>query len=200
MRGGVRAWGLLGLAVLGMASRARAAEPLSTPDRIQSAAQEFDTARRAYLAGDFAEAAVHFENAYHDAPRPEPLRSAIRARLAAHDDARAATLASLASVRYEGDPATLALAKETLAELSGRLLGVSVACDPECAVAADGRAVSLEDARQVVFYLAPGKHAIVVGWPSDRERAIAIEGPAGTVREVRVVAPPLPPPPPLPEI
>jgi hypothetical protein len=194
MRCALRASFLLGLAAFSAASRAPAAGP-PAPDRIQSAAQEFDTGRRAYLAGDFGQAAVHFENAYHDAPRPEPLRSAIRARLAAHDDARAATLASLASARYADDQATVALANETLATLSPRLLGVTVACDPECAVAADGRAVSLEDATSLTFYLAPGKHAIVVGWPSDRERAITVEGPAGSIREVRVIAPPLPPAP-----
>ncbi len=196
MRGGSSAGvGLLvAIATVTMvaSSTARAADAEPSAERIKSAAEEFDKGRRAYLAGDFGEAAVHFENAYQDAPRPEPLRSAIRARLAAHDDARAATLASLAAVRYGTDPATLSLANTTLEELSGRLLGVSVACDPACGVAADARVVSVLDATQHVFYLAPGKHEVLVSWAGERTRAMSVEGDAGSVREVKVVAPPLP--------
>jgi hypothetical protein len=176
-------------------SRARGADAEPSAERIKSASEEFDKGRRAYLANDFAEAAVHFENAYHDAPRPEPLRSAIRARLAAHDDARAATLASLAAVRYATDPATMSLANATLSDLSSRLLGVSVACDPECGVAADGRVVSVIDATQFVFYLAPGKHDLLVSWSGDRAAHLRVEGDPGSVREVKLVAPPLPPKP-----
>jgi len=185
----------LAIATTFVSSLARAADAEPSAERIKSASEEFDKGRRAYLAGDFAEAAVHFENAYQDAPRPEPLRSAIRARLAAHDDARAATLASLAAVRYGTDAATLSLANATLSDLSGRLLGVSVACDPECGVAADGRVVSVIDARQFVFYLAPGKHDLLVSWAWDRTRAVSVEGEAGSVRELKLLAPPLPPKP-----
>jgi hypothetical protein len=187
---------LVFVALAGGVIRAHAAEP--SADRIQAAAEEFDTARRAYLAGDYHQAAIHFENAYHDAPRPEPLRSAIRARRAAKDDARAATLASLGAARYADDPATLALAKEVLAALEPSLLGVKVTCDPECAVAVDGREVSIEDARETKLFLPPGKHALEVSWGGGRSAHAPVEGSAGTTTEVTLQAPPLPPPPPPP--
>ena len=64
-----------------------------------------DRGRRAYLAKDFEQAAVHFENAYRDAPRAETLRLAIRARRDAKQLARAATLAAIAQQRYPDDAA-----------------------------------------------------------------------------------------------
>src|SRR6185437_13102512 len=96
---------LIGAGAIALAPSRAEGAPGDEPnaERIKTASEEFDKGRRAYLAGAYVEAAIHFENAYHDAPRPEPLRSAIRARMAAHDDARAATLASLASVRYGTD-------------------------------------------------------------------------------------------------
>ena len=187
MRGPVRVAVPIAVALATLGSLARAAEP--SADRIQAAAEEFDTGRRAYLAGDYSAAAMHFENAYHDAPRPEPLRSAIRARRAAKDDALAATLASLAAARYASDPATLALAKEVLDALSGQLLGVRVACNPECSVAVDGRAVSLEDARETRLFVAPGKHALLVSWEGDRSTSVNVDGVAGGTYDVRLDAP-----------
>jgi hypothetical protein len=173
-------------------SFARADEP--SAERIRSAADEFDMGRRAFLANDFEQAAIHFENAYRDAPRAEALRNAIRARRSAKQYARAATLASLAGIRYGNDATTMAMVNETLASLSPQLQGVNLGCEPECSVTADGRVVSIDDAKQISIYLLPGKHDLVVSWSGDRSRRMKIEGAAGTVKDLDLVAPPLPTP------
>ena len=49
-------------------------------DRLKTAAEEFDAGRRSYKIKDFENAAAHFENADRDAPSPEALQSAMRAR------------------------------------------------------------------------------------------------------------------------
>src|SRR5688500_1803343 len=74
-----------------------------SPERIKAAADEFDRGRRAYLAKDYEQAAVHFENAYRDAPSAPTLRLAIRARRDAKQLARAATLATIAQAKYPED-------------------------------------------------------------------------------------------------
>ena len=58
-------------------------------DRLKAAADEFDSGRRSFKIKDFENAAVHFENADRDAPSPEALQSAIRARKEAGHTARA---------------------------------------------------------------------------------------------------------------
>src|SRR5207247_7186520 len=109
------------LAILAGRPRAAvAAEPASpapSAERIRSAAEEYDMGRRAFIANAFEQAAVHFENAYSDAPPAEALRNAIRARRAAKQGARAATLASLAAIHYGSDATTMALVNETPADL-----------------------------------------------------------------------------------
>ncbi|MFW5739668.1 MAG: hypothetical protein ACOC1F_04820, partial [Myxococcota bacterium] len=62
------------------------------PEKLKLAAEEFDAGRRAYKLEHYARAATHFENAFRDAPSPQALRMAIRARKEAGHLARAATL------------------------------------------------------------------------------------------------------------
>jgi len=61
-------------------------------DRLKAAAEEFDSGRRAFKNKDFENSAVYFESADRDAPSPEALQSAIRARKEAGHTARASTL------------------------------------------------------------------------------------------------------------
>src|SRR5215471_2414531 len=90
-------------------------------ERLKAAAEEFDSGRRSFKIKDFENAAVHFENADRDAPSPEALQSAIRARKEAGHTARAATLAALAQSRYPTDKSLGDYAKQVLSE-SERLL------------------------------------------------------------------------------
>ena len=177
--------------VMATARPARADDPEKTvsAERIRSAAEEYDRGRRAFVAGTFDEAAVHFENAYNDAPRAEALRNAVRARRAAKQGARAATLASLAAARYGDDATTMALVKETLGALASQLYEVRVACDPECGVAADGRVVSLSDAAKVTVYVDPGKRDLIVSWSGDRTKRITVDAVAGGHTDLHVTAP-----------
>jgi hypothetical protein len=92
----------------------------------------------------------------------------------------------------------MALVNETLAELSPKLYGVSLACEPACGVAEGGRILSLSDATQIEFYLVPGHHDVVVSWPLDRSARVSLEATAGGAKELHLEAPPAPtrPPPP----
>jgi hypothetical protein len=154
-------------------------EPPPSPEMLRAAADEFDRGRRAYLAREFEQAAVHFENAFRDAPRAETLRLAIRARREAKQTARAATLAAVAERRYPADPTTSELARETLAALSPELHEYQIECAPACAVTADGRVVSNTDQRQHRLYLEPGPHELGVSFPAGGSVARRVQAERG---------------------
>ncbi len=161
-------------------------------ERLKSAAAEYDAGRRAFTDGKFEEAAIHFENAYHDAPNAQTLRNAIRARREANELARAATLAVLAEERYADDAPTVQFAKQTVAEAAPKLQKVTIACEPECGIASDNHAVSLEDEKRFTFFLNPGEHNVVVSWPGDRSKQLDVHAKEGQALEHSFTAPPMP--------
>jgi hypothetical protein len=175
-----------------ISSVAFAADKAPSAERIKSAAAEYDAGRRAFTDGKYEDAAVHFENAYHDAPNAQTLRNAIRARKQASQLARAATLAVIAQQNYSDDEPTMQIVKETLAEAGPKLFKLSVTCDVDCGVAADGHIVSLEDARRFSIFLQPGPHSVVVSWPGDRSKSLDIKAKEGQALEQSFVAPPMP--------
>ncbi|MDB4939371.1 MAG: hypothetical protein JWP87_6343 [Labilithrix sp.] len=179
------------LAVGSAPSIAQAEEPPSA-DRLKAAAEEYDRGRRAFLADDFETAAVHFENAFRDAPRAETMRLAIRARRKAKQLARAATLAAIAQQRYPGDPPTAQLAKETLDEAGPALHEYLVDCMADCAITADGRVVSQSDAQKHRIFLEPGPHELGVSF---KEGGVArhIDAKKGGKDTLAFEAPPPPP-------
>lgn len=189
---------LTGALVVGSSPAAAAPEPAPSPERIRSAAEEFDRGRRAFLAKDFEQAAVHFENAYRDAPRAEALRLAIRARREAKQLARAATHAALAQERYPEDAATTQLAREVLAEAGPSLHELLVECAPECSVAEGGRVLSAADAPKHRIFLDPGAHVVGIGFRSGSvtQNIEAKRGGRDVVTATPPVEPPPPPPPP----
>ena len=150
-------------AVLLLSARAARADEPPSAERLKSAAEEYDRGRRAFLADEFDSAAVHFENAYRDAPRAETLRLAIRARKNAKQPARAATLAAMAAERYPDDAATAQLAKETLDEAAPHLAELAITCSPSCGLTADGRVVKDEAPKHRLF-LDPGAHELGVSF------------------------------------
>ncbi|MDB5215131.1 MAG: hypothetical protein JWO86_3058 [Myxococcaceae bacterium] len=183
-----------------LSTNAYADEPPSA-DRLKSAAEEYDRGRRAFLADDFDGAAVHFENAYRDAPRAETLRLAIRARRKGKQLARAAILAAVAQQRYPDDAPTAALAKETLAEAAPQLNEYVIDCNADCAIAADGRVVSQSDAQKHRIFLEPGSHELGVSFKQggvakhvDAKRGgkdtLAFEAPPAPVTPPPAVTPP----------
>lgn len=181
----------LGSALLGGAA-ARAEEPQPPPERIKAAAEEFDRGRRAFLAKDYGEAAVHFESAYRDAPRAETLRLAIRARKEAKQLARAATLAAVAQQRYGGDAATSQLARQTLDEAAPLLHEYDVTCSADCSVTADGRVVSQGDALRLRIFLEPGPHDLGIGF-AQGSVARHVESKKGGKEPLSFEPPPPPP-------
>ena len=188
---------VLSLALLGPRGLAAAdpAPPEPAPggvDRIKAAAEEFDAGRRAFLTGDFAKAAEHFENADRDVPSPEAIRMAIRARKSARHDARAATLAGLALQRYPDDQATAAVAQQTLTAVQTKLHRLTVKCTPTCTLGVDGHVAPWAETDHAVIYLDPGEHTIDAGWSQDRSRSSQLLARAGASTEMVFDAPALP--------
>jgi hypothetical protein len=171
------------------------AQKPANADRVRSAADEYDAGRRAFNDSKFDEAAVHFENAFRDAPAAAAIRNAITARAKAGHSARAATEAALAQTKYPDDAATRDLVKATLADLEPKLHKTILNCSPECGVVADSRAVSIEDGSRVVFYLDPGDHEVVVSWGEDRTKILKVSAKAAN-DYTWAPSPPKPKPPP----
>lgn len=163
---------------------------------VKSAAENFDAGRRAYKAGDFAEAARAFEAAYVDAPNPEALRSAIVARQKAKQLARAATLAAYAERTHPGDAALATVAKDARASANSALGVFSVSCTPKCSVAVDGQLGSLADDTLVSVYLEPGPHTVKVEWSAEGSRSFEVQARAGAEQSETAEKPaPAPTPP-----
>jgi hypothetical protein len=177
----------------GLASHpARADEPPSA-ERLKAAAEEYDRGRRAFLADDFEGAAVHFENAFRDAPRAETLRLAIRARRKAKQLARAATLAAVAAQRYPNDTPTAQLVKETLDEARPQLGEYLIECASDCSIAADGRVASQSDTQKHRIFLDPGSHELGVSFKVGGSVAKHIDAKRGITENLVFETPPPPP-------
>jgi hypothetical protein len=187
-----RLWGPVVLCALACSSAARAADTVSEP--IQFAAHEHDMGYRAYVAKEYDQAAAHFENAFFAAPNPAELRSAIRARREAGEYARAATLAALGLRKYADDAALDKLAGEVIAQARPRVLEVRLASQAECNLTVDDKVVTAERTKALRFYLAPGRHELVVGWSDGRTRQLSLDAKAGAVQSMSLEPPQVPSP------
>ncbi|MGH2899146.1 MAG: hypothetical protein ACRDMZ_10775, partial [Solirubrobacteraceae bacterium] len=111
--------------------------------------------------------AQDFELAYHIAPSKEALRSAVRARQAAGQLPRAATLAQVLLTQYADDVASARLANDVLGDARIKLGRIAVACTPECTLAIGGRATSLSAAKAHVVFVAPGAQRVIATFEGD---------------------------------
>jgi hypothetical protein len=169
-------WAVLaGLTTSGIAAAA------GPPDaeRLKIAAEEFDAGRRAFKVKDFENAAVHFENADRDAPSPEALQSAMRARKEAGQVARAATLGAWGVARHPNDKTFNDYAKPVLADADKTLHKVSIQCQPDCTVVVDNKVMPFPESASATVYLDPGAHAIVATWSNNRHRNADVAAVAG---------------------
>jgi hypothetical protein len=160
-------------------------------DRLKAAAEEFDSGRRYYKIRDFENAAIHFENADRDAPSPEALQSAVRARKEAGHTARAATLAALALSRYPSEKGLSDYARQVLSESERLLYRVATVCSPDCTVIVDNKVMPFPESANAVVYLDPGPHTVVAGWSNNRNKKIDVSAVAGSGTKLSFVAPAL---------
>jgi len=157
-------------------------------NNVAAAARAYSLGQQAELAGDFRAASEHYELADRMVPSPEALRSAVRMRLKAGDEAIAATRAEVLAHRYRDDRSQ-ELAAEILKRLRAKLARVSLTCTAPCAALVDGGALGVEEAREHVFYLEPGQHRVAAdfGAAGSQEQAVAAE--AGVPITVALAAP-----------
>jgi hypothetical protein len=166
-------------------------------DRLKAAAEEFDAGRRAFKIKEFENSAQHFENADRDAPSPEALQSAIRARKEAGHTARSATLAALALSRYPNDKAFGDYARQVLSESERLLYRIAVACSPDCSLIVDNKVMPFPESASAVIYVDPGQHTVIAGWSNNRHKNADVNAIAGGGNKLSFVAPPIeksPPP------
>jgi hypothetical protein len=159
------------------------------PEKLRLAAEEFDAGRRAFKVKDYARAGAHFENAFRDAPRPEALRMAIRARREGGELARAATLCVRAQALYPDDADTIRVTQAVLGEVAKKLHRLSVRCDPACTLILDGKLVRDDAAASQIIFLSPASHTLVAGWSGDRSESKSLEATEGGSGELVFTAP-----------
>jgi hypothetical protein len=157
---------------------------------VQAASAAFAEAQRAQLRGDFPRAAELFEIADQAAASPGALRSAIRNREAAGQEARAASLALRAISRYPDDRETRTFADSALERLGPRLVRVRVTCDVSCAVTVDGGTVGPNAAATTEFFVADGPHTLEARWSNRDAVTRQVSGNPGQTVVVEIQAPP----------
>lgn len=172
-----------------LCSAVLATPALADTGNVRSAAEQFDAGRKAYRAGDFAEAARSFEAAYVDAPNPEALRSAIVARQKAKQLARAATLVAYGERAHPGEPTLAAASKEVLGIANAGLGSFVATCTPKCSLVVDGQLGSIVDDTKVTVYLEPGPHKVNVEWAEKGRREFEVEAAPGSQRTETVERP-----------
>ena len=200
MRGGMRPWGarVALCAVLALGSTVAASAHAQGGD-VAAAANAFTQAQRAELTGDHARAAELYELADSIAPTPEALRSALRARRAAGQNAIAATRAEQLLERYPADADSKTLAKGTLDELGPKLARYEVTCRPKaCSVVVDGKSASADAREKHILYLEPGEHTIGAAFGDLATKPTSVTGEAGARSELSFEEPERPAPDPAP--
>ncbi len=161
-----------------LASSGDVAAKNPTPQQIKAAAEEFDRGVKAAQASNFDEAASRFEAADREAPSPEALRAAIRARRDAKQGARAATLASSALLRYPSNNDLASFARGVLDQFSPGLHRVNITCKPECLLVVDNKLIPGDAASETALFLEPGKHTVSAGW-DDKNQSREVTATAG---------------------
>jgi hypothetical protein len=135
---------------------------------VAAAARAFANGQAAELRDAHEEAAAFYELAFHLAPTPQALRSAVREWHRAGVRARAATLAEHLRQRYPDDPHSVAITRLVLGDAGEVLARYAISCEPACAIAIDGRAAELDRELSHVAYLEAGAHTIDVRWDDER--------------------------------
>jgi hypothetical protein len=159
---------------------------------VAAAAQAYEAGQRAQLAGNHAEAARLFELAFDAAPSPAALRSAIRNRRLAGDNARAATLSLQAITTYPADRATRDLAQEVLDEVQPQLTQLDIACGEPCVVLVDGAVESAHESRSWRFFVRPGAHTLVARYTTGSAAPQQVDATAGGTLTLAFQAPAAP--------
>lgn len=183
---------LLKLSVVAALSGSASALAQPAQHDVAAAAQAYEAGQRAQLAGNHVEAARLFELAYNAAPSPAALRSAIRNRRLAGDNARAGTLSLQAITTYPADRATRDLAQEVLDEVQPQLTQLDIACGEPCVVLVDGAVESTHESRSWRFFVRPGTHSLVARYQTGSAEPQQVEATEGGTQALSFQAPAAP--------
>ncbi|HEX4338935.1 MAG TPA: hypothetical protein VH062_23675 [Polyangiaceae bacterium] len=178
------------VALMGVAHSAAAAEP--TVDDIKAAEAEFNRGRESYRAGEYVEAAEHFESADGHAPNDKVLELAISARDKAGNQDRAATLAQLGLETYPNSERVKKVAAPLVDKAHAELLQVTISCSEACTILDGTRIVYGVPAERRIVFLTPGDHTIRAGWSDERTLSQNVSGAAGESSSLTFAAPPVP--------
>jgi hypothetical protein len=162
----------------------------SDPGKLAAAAEEFDEGTKAFKRKDYEEAGAHFEAADRYAPSAGALGNAIRARKAAKQTARTATLCAQALTRFPDDKALADVAKDFLKQNEKSLQRLDISCSPGCTLVLDGKVASAEPVATYAMYVDPGSHSVVAAWSGDRSKTAQVEAKKGATDAQSFEAPP----------
>ncbi len=168
------------------------ASPGAAQSSVAAAAKAFSLGQQAELAGDYRAASEHYELADRMVPSPEALRSAVKTRLKAGDEAIAATHAEALARRYR-DERSQDIAADLLKGLRPKLARVSLSCTPSCGALVDGGAIGVEEASEHIFYLEPGQHTVAADFGGAGSHRQIVNARAGKTISVNLAAPQAPP-------
>lgn len=155
-----------------------------TAEDVRVAAERFDAGRDAFKAGNYIEAAEHFEAADTSAPSAVSLGLAMRSRKEAGQVARAATLAALVLLRYPDESELCAQANDILAEADAELARIQIRCDQECDILVDRKIVHGRPARSHTVYVNPGSREIQASWGEGADVTKTVQAEAGARSDV----------------
>ncbi len=161
-------------------------------DEVKSAGASFDSARIAFRAGHYSEAAEHFEAADSSVPAAQTLMLAMEARERAGQTDRAATLAALVLARHGADGEVSVRAGEFLNNTKKNLFELRVECTPSCELVVGTRLIHGGAQESRTVYLAAGDHRVQATWDADRIREEIVSGEVGTTATSSFAAPPPP--------
>jgi hypothetical protein len=146
---------------------------------LRLAADRFDDGRVAFKAGEFGEAAEHFEAADAHSPSSSALALAMRSRTEAGQHAKASSLAEIILIRHPDNPSLVEQARATLASHEAELSVLDVVCQPECELVIDQKLVHGTAANIWRVHVEPGHHEIVASFDGGREGSTAVDVTAG---------------------
>jgi hypothetical protein len=175
---------------VGFARVAAATEP--SVDDIKAAEAEFNRGRESYRAGEFVEAAEHFESADGHAPNDKVLELAISARDKAGNEDRAATLAQLGLETYPNSERLKKVAAPLVDKARAELVQVTIECSEACTLLDGTRIVHGVPAERRIIFLTPGDHTMRAGWSDERTLSQNVTGAAGESSSLTFTAPPVP--------
>ncbi len=167
-------------------------QSIAVDDRAE-AADAYDQGTSAYLSERYELAAHWFERAYRLVPTSTALRQAVRAHDKAGNSIRAANLALRLRDEYPSDERSEKVAAAVISSVEPMSVLVRAECEMDCTLEIDGALV-----QHPTFFVTPDVEHSLKATFDNGETSTFVQGAAGSIKKVTLLAPAPPPAPPVP--